>query len=151
MKTEVSLSALCARLAEDFLSMHNNKGVRFVWTVEPGISVHGDATLLSQVVTNLLENAQKYASSESPRVRLRLLGENGFARLSVENTHPPLPSEIVDRLFEPYFRHEQKIGSGVGLGLPIVRNIVTLHNGQIRAENFEDGIRFLVLLPLKRE
>ena len=154
----VSLSALCASAAERFGPAFGQAGVRFIRSVEPGLEVTGDAVLLTQVISNLLDNARKYAragdaredSTDQPRVWLRLVRQNGSACLSVENTHPPLPPEAMPHLFEPYYRHEQPIGSGAGLGLAIVQKIAALHGGEVGVENSDRGVLFRVSLPLRR-
>ena len=147
----ISLSGACASSAERFAPVFGQAGVRFIWAVEPGLDVLGDDTLLTQVLSNLLDNAAKYASGPEPHTWLRLAKENGHALLSVENTHAPLPRAAMEHLFDPYFRYKQPIGTGVGLGLPIVQKIVLLHGGRISAENTGRGLIFRVLLPLRAE
>ena len=151
LNAEVSLSTLCTALAERFSAMHNQKGIRFVWSIAPDVSVRGDSVLLSQVVTNLLDNAVTYVEGVAPKVQLRLSVEKETILLSIENTHTFLPQTVLDRLFEPYFRYEQKIGTGTGLGLSIVQNIVILHGGHIDVENVKDCVCFIVSLPLMRK
>lgn len=149
----VSLSALCASAAERFSPAFAQAGVRFIRSVEPDLAVTGDAVLLTQVLSNLLDNARKYSSGpsdEQPRTWLRLARQNESACLSVENTHPLLPPEALAHLFEPYFRYGQPIGGGAGLGLAIVRKIVTLHGGQVGVKNSERGVLFRVTLPLRQ-
>ena len=147
----VSLSEIWASSAERFAPVFGQAGVRFIWSVEPGLAVLGDGTLLTQVLSNLLDNAAKYASGPEPQTWLQLVKENGRALLSVENTHAFLPQAAMEHLFDPYFRYKQPIGTGVGLGLPIVQKIVLLHGGRISADNTSRGIRFRVSLPLRAE
>lgn len=147
----ISLSEACASSAERFAPVFGQADVRFIWAVEPGLAVLGDETLLTQVLSNLLDNAAKYASGPEPQTWLQLVKENGQALLSVESTHAPLPKEAMEHLFDPYFRYRQPIGTGVGLGLPIVQKIVLLHGGRISADNTSRGIRFRISLPLRAE
>ena len=147
----VSLSEACASTAERFAPVFGQADVRFIWAVEPGLAVLGDETLLTQVLSNLLDNAAKYASGPEPQTWLQLLKENGRALLFVENTHAPLPRAAMEHLFDPYFRYKQPIGTGVGLGLPIVQKIVLLHGGQISVDNTSRGVRFRLSLPLRAE
>lgn len=149
LTTVMSLSKVCASSAERFAPVFGRADVRFIWRVEPGLAVLGDETLLTQVLSNLLDNSAKYASGPEPQTWLQLTKENGRALLSVENTHAPLPPEAMEHLFDPYFRYKQPIGTGVGLGLPIVQKIVLLHDGQISADNTNRGLRFRVSLPLR--
>ncbi|MDL2210330.1 HAMP domain-containing histidine kinase [Desulfovibrio sp. OttesenSCG-928-O18] len=144
----VSLSALCASAVERYEETFRHAGIRFSHTIADNITATGDGTLLMQLLSNLLDNAVKYASGSEPGVQLQLWREAEEAVLTVENTHAdPLPKEAIEHLFEPYFRYEQRAGTGVGLGLPIVQKIATLHGGTIRVENTATGILFRLCLP----
>lgn len=143
----VSLSTLCANATERYEGVFRQAGTRFMHSFDEDVSVRGDETLLLQVLSNLLDNAVKYASGPEPKVSLRLFRENGRAVLTVGNTHAPLPDDLFERFFDPYYRHEQQTGTGVGLGLAIVRKIATLHGGTVHAENSRTGIVFILSLP----
>ena len=96
--------------------------------------VRVDATLIEQVLANLLENAAKY-TPPGTAITLRAERGDGELRVSVEDAGPGLPAGDPDRLFAKFQRGaaEGAIG-GVGLGLAICRAIVQLHGGQIWAE-----------------
>ena len=145
----VALSELCASAAERYEAVFRQAGIRFMHCIEPGITGVGDETLLMQVLSNLLDNAVKYASGAEPRARFELGWGRGRVNLVVESSmQQPLPEEMLERVFEPYFRYEQKTGTGVGLGLSLVRKIMALHGGGVHAENTELGMRFTAWLPL---
>jgi two-component system sensor histidine kinase KdpD len=112
--------------------------------------VRVDATLIEQVLANLLENAAKYTPPGTP-VALRVERFEGDLRVSVEDAGPGLPEGNPDRLFDKFQRGaaEGAIG-GVGLGLAICRAIVRLHGGQIWAERrIPVGAAFRFTLPLE--
>lgn len=145
----VSLSELCSSAAARYETTFSQAGIRFRANIAPGIPVTGDDTLFMQMLANLLDNAVKYSGGSAPLVTLLLRREDPLALLGVENTYEgTVTPEDLERLFEPYYRHDQRTGSGVGLGLAIVRKIVTLHGGDITAERTRTGILFLVRLPL---
>lgn len=149
LNDRTDLSRLCVKAAERYEAVFRQAGIRFMHSIEPGLESIGDDTLLMQVLSNLLDNAVKYGCGREHRVRLVLRSVKGQAELSVESSNDiPLPEEVLERLFEPYFRHEQKTGTGVGLGLALVRKIMALHSGSIRAENVEHGLLFVARLPL---
>ena len=146
----VNFSALCSGAAERAMPLFRQADVRFLYTIEPEIYVTGDETLLDQILSNLLDNATKYASGPDPRARLRLQQKDRKVLLVVENTYAGvLSEEILQRLFDPYFRYEQRIGTGTGLGLPLTRKIADLHKGVITAAKSETGIMFQLSLPLR--
>ena len=112
--------------------------------------VRVDATLIEQVLANLLENAAKYTP---PGTALRLAAERGERELtvSVEDEGPGLPPGDPERLFAKFQRGaaEGAVG-GVGLGLAICRAIVGLHGGRIWAERRpQGGAAFRFTLPLE--
>ena len=101
-----------------------------------GEFIHGDEVRLIRVVTNLLENARKYAPKGST-VHVRVDGR----RLTVRDEGLGVPDSDLSRLFEPFFRTDRARGSatGTGLGLMIARQVIELHGGQIEARNVPGG------------
>ncbi len=76
------------------------------------------------------------------------LPETGHARIIVSDTGPGISAEDKEKLFLPYF--STKV-AGMGLGLPIVHEIVTEHGGTVRVEDNEPrGSRFIVEVPVSR-
>jgi Signal transduction histidine kinase len=149
LKGVVSLSALCVSAAERHEAVFRRAGIRFMRNVEDGLSITGDETLLKQVVSNLLDNAAKYAAGPEPLARMRLCREERRAVLTVENTYgPPFPEDVLEHLFDPYFRYNQQASTGVGLGLAILKKTVSLHGGDARAMNTGGGVLFRLSFPL---
>jgi signal transduction histidine kinase len=119
--------------------------------------VLGDERWLRQLVTDLLDNALKYArpgrrEARPAAVTVRLNGSDRTATLAVEDTGPGLPPGAQDRLFERFYRGDPRHGrpaeEGAGLGLAIAAWIAQAHGGTIRAESLSvGGSRFEVVLP----
>ena len=115
-------------------------------------TVMGDAARLQQVVANLISNAIKF-TPRGGEIRVRLLGDDTRADLIVEDTGIGIAPGFLPYVFE---RFRQADGSmarrhgGLGLGLSIVRNLVELHGGEVRAESAGEGqgARFTVTLPV---
>lgn len=103
-----------------------------------GVPVLGDHVRLVRVVSNILENAGKYAP-EGTEVQIVLDG----TAVEVMDRGPGVPESELPRIFEPFYRGAQvrssASGGGLGLGLMIARQVVTLHGGTIAARNREDG------------
>jgi two-component system sensor histidine kinase KdpD len=106
-----------------------------------------DATLVEQVLVNLLENAFKYAGPESS-VSIAARPEEGSVVLEVADEGPGLPPGTEERVFEKFYRGPSG-ERGFGLGLAICRAILTAHGGRIWAENRRPkGTVFRFALPL---
>jgi signal transduction histidine kinase len=109
--------------------------------------VRGDHAQLVRVVANLADNAQRYARH---RVELAVARRGDGYDLTVADDGPGVPWFERQRIFERFVRldtaraHE---GTGAGLGLAIVREIVTAHGGEVWVEDAQPGARFVVRLP----
>lgn len=129
------------------------KGIQITKQVEPGARmISGDADRLQQVVWNLLSNAAKFTPAGGD-VLIDLRQRGNCLQLQVSNTGPGIDPDFLPFVFE---RFRQADGSttrthgGLGLGLAIVRHLVELHGGAIKAENLQAGAGaiFTVSLPL---
>jgi PAS domain S-box-containing protein len=129
------------------------KGVALDVSLDPAVGpVVGDAQRLQQVVWNLLSNAIKFSSSGG-RVLIRLERVERTARIIVSDTGVGINSDFLPHVFD---RFRQADGSstrrhgGLGLGLAIVRHILELHGGSVRAESEGPGrgATFVVEIPI---
>ncbi len=146
----------CSELCEKLLSRENtlaqSSQISLDARIEPGIMLQGDKSLLSLVVSNLMDNAIKF-SHTGDTIWFRLERTEGNAVLCLENPHPPLSEEALEKIFEPFYRDRNDYGSslGSGLGLTITKKIVAMHHGAIRARNTPKGILLEAALPLSRQ
>ncbi|MDH7640082.1 sensor histidine kinase [Sphingomonas oryzagri] len=100
--------------------------------------VNGDRSALERLIQNLIDNAVKYAGAAELSIRHDI----DRARLIVADRGPGIPDNELDRMFEPFERHEpsrSRSTGGLGLGLAIARSIAQAHGGSIRAENRAGG------------
>ncbi|HJT20914.1 MAG TPA: ATP-binding protein [Nitrospira sp.] len=112
--------------------------------------VWADRDRLFQIVTNLVQNAVKF-TPEYGRITVTVRLDGRSADIAVQDTGPGIPSEFVDKIFDPFFKLKTRTGTkGLGLGLSIVRTLVELHGGAIQARNVAaGGAEFSVTLPLR--
>jgi signal transduction histidine kinase len=102
---------------------------------------------LNTVWTNLLDNALD-AVGESGRITIRTRGSGDGVEVSVENTGPVVPPEVLDRVFDPFFT-TKPIGKGTGLGLAMAYGVVAKrHRGRISMTSVPEATRVSVMLPL---
>ena len=108
--------------------------------------VYADPDKVEQVLTNLVENAAKYASPENIRVVGRVDGE--FASIAVHDRGEGIPAADLPRVFTKFFRRDHGKPTGSGLGLWISRGLVEAHGGRLKAESKEgEGSTFTFTLP----
>jgi signal transduction histidine kinase len=114
-----------------------------------GGRVLGDEAQLTRVVANLADNAQRHARR---RVEFAVVPEGEQCQLSVSDDGPGVPWFERERIFERFVRLDAARahdGTGAGLGLAIVREIVTAHHGDVWVEDAHPGARFVVRLPVE--
>ena len=102
----------------------------------------GDEGRLEQVITNLLSNALKY-TSDNGMIHIQVFESRGTAYFRVENTTPHLSEEALPKVWDPFYRTDtSRNTSGTGLGLALVKSIITLHGGTCSVRNtiMEDGV-----------
>ena len=114
--------------------------------------VHGDRTRLAQVLSNLLANAAKY-TDPGGQITISLVRENDDAVISVKDTGVGIPPHAIEQVFEMFsqVRSAQNLqGSGLGIGLSVVRTLVQMHGGTVIAasDGLGKGSMFTVRLPI---
>jgi len=117
-----------------------------------GLMIEGDTDRLEQVVTNLIVNAVKYTPPNGV-IELQLRKESGHAVFSVSDNGFGMSAEFLTRIFTVFAQADtsfQKTHGGLGIGLALVRRIVELHGGTVRAESrgLGQGSRFVLSVPL---
>ena len=105
-----------------------------------------DKTQLIRIVTNLVKNAtQAVKVIENPKIEVKVRDENGNVIISVADNGKGISEEDKNRIFEPKFTTKS---SGMGLGLPMIKNIVEAYNGSISfTSEIEKGTVFIVKIP----
>jgi signal transduction histidine kinase len=147
--TDVDLSSLVRRRAE-VLGDGHARVVRV--DVVPGLHVRGDARLLERVLDNLLGNAFKFSPPEAP-VEVRAFPRGDHAVAEVRDHGCGIPPEEQGAIFSRFVRGSAAQGrEGMGLGLALVREVVTWHRGRVEVESAPgEGSIFTVALPLRQE
>jgi len=109
-----------------------------------------DFALMEQVLTNLLLNASLYTPAGS-EIRVHASGDGNECEISIADNGPGLPPDVLEKVFDKFFRVPGSKTGGTGLGLSIARGFVEAHRGTIRAENRPGGgLRFVIRLPLEK-
>lgn len=125
-------------------------GHHFICQIAPQLMVYGNSERLEQVLMNLLSNAVKY-SREGTDVRISAYVLNGEVRVSVTDWGIGLSEAQMEKIFERFYRVEDKqfMTSGLGMGLYISSEIINTHKGKIGVESeLGKGSTFYFELPL---
>ncbi len=120
--------------------------------IDPDARCHGDPVRLSQVVANLLTNAAKYTLPGGDITVRAARGADGTATIEVCDNGAGIPPDRLDSIFEPFYRLDgeaKQAHGGLGIGLALVRSLVNLHGGTVRADSAGPGCgsTFTIALP----
>ncbi|GIN56937.1 hypothetical protein J8TS2_12560 [Lederbergia ruris] len=134
--------------------MEKEKSVQFSVSIPSSFPmVYADENRLIQIVYNLLHNALKYTYDGS--ITISAEQENGMAKVFIKDTGIGMDENMLKKVFLPYEQEDASItsiGSGIGLGLAICKQLVELHGGEISVESKPgEGSTFSFTLPLVHE
>jgi two-component system, sensor histidine kinase and response regulator len=150
-REQMDLAALCQEVIDEYTD-ELQQNVQFVAPPQP-VWYDGDRDRLHQVLTNLISNAVKYSSEQTP-ITVGLDDAPGGVRLWVQDHGIGIPAEALPHIFDRFYRVPQvevQTGSrvGVGLGLYIAHEIVERHGGSLDvASTINQGSTFTVVLPV---
>lgn len=137
----MDLAELCRELLTDFAAVHPE--VSFRGQLLDRALGSWDRERLHQALANMLSNAVKYGDGQ---VELSLEGDDDAVSIAVANGGVPIMRDRLSLIFEPFVQGATP-GSGVGLGLSIVREIVRAHGGDVDVDSDVARTRFIVKLP----
>ena len=108
-----------------------------------------DHTLIEQAVAKLLANAGAHTPARLP-IEIDAEYANDHLVISVADRGPGIPLEATDRLFEKFYRGDNRKAGGLGLGLSIARGLIEAHGGKLTVANRDGGgARFTISLPVR--
>ena len=142
------LSEFVTLSCEEFVPA-DDRGIRMETEIDPGIECSFNASLMSRVIYNLLQNAYKYGR-DNGYVRLTLSREDSDAVIRVKDNGIGIKKEDLDKIWQRFWQADSSRGSegGNGLGLAMVKEIAELHGGSVTAESTEGrGSEFIFRIP----
>jgi signal transduction histidine kinase len=125
------------------------KGIRFDTRLPAeGATLRSDPVRLEQILVNLLSNAVRH-TPEGTAVMVSVERRNAEVRFLVSDSGPGIPSELHERIFEPFERFDPHSGLGTGLGLPVSHRLAAVLGGRLSvASRPGQGAEFTLTLPL---
>jgi two-component system CheB/CheR fusion protein len=149
-RTDQKLAALVGAAVESVQECLRARQQQAEVNVPPDIVVHVDASRIVQVLTNLLHNASKFSPAGGV-IRITAQGDAVQVAMKVEDAGAGIPHDRLEWIFDSYAQLNPA-GGGLGLGLSLVRKLVVLHGGQVRAlsRGPGQGSTFELTLPRVR-
>ena len=148
----VDLVGLLRELVEDagFEAGEQHKSIALVTRLsEAVVPTHGD--LLKKAFENVIRNALAHTPRQE-QVAVELRSTDGNYAIEVIDRGPGIPTDALERVFEPFFRLDesrQRDTGGYGLGLSIAKRAVAQHGGEISARNTSQGLCVTITLPAR--
>ncbi len=141
------LSEIVGRVSDAYRPVADDAGHSLDAAIAPGIAVSVDADMLTQAITNLVENAIVHTPPGSRIVlALELLG--GETLISVADDGPGIPPEERAKVLGRFYRLENSRGvAGAGLGLSLVAAVAAVHRADLRLTDNRPGLRAELILP----
>lgn len=148
--TDLNFSAIAEDAAEDFKGPVIKDGKQFVMEIQPDIHVKAEEKSLFELVTLLVDNANKYCDAGGTvSVKLSKANRLSKARLEISNTYAEGKNVDYSKFFERFYREDESHNnkkSGYGIGLSMAQTMVKLFKGSISVSYSGDTITFLVSL-----
>jgi len=154
-RTTVDLAELAERCAESLAASAAARELDVGVVADRDVGVEGDPVRLEQIVTNVLNNAIKYTPPRG-RVTVEVRRVEGRAVIAVRDTGAGIAADMLPRIFNLFAQAQDTLDraqGGMGIGLTLVRSLVSLHGGTVeaRSDGLGRGSEFRISLPLARE
>lgn len=145
-KKSTALDELLSDVAAEFRELFHRVGIEIKVSSKKGIIAEIDPSLLRQALINLMINAYQ-AMPDGGFLHLKVERKKEFVRISVTDTGHGIDSEVMERIFDPFFSTKDR---GTGLGLSITDSIVKAHGGRMEVKSKKgEGTEFALYLPVR--
>lgn len=145
----LDIADLAANAVEFYAPAAELKNIDLTFRSDGPVSVSGDPVLLAQALSNLIDNALKYAPVNGAiEVAVRMCGD-GSAQVSVSDNGPGIDDSEKSKVVERFYRGDASRGTpGVGLGLSLVQAVAKLHGSALELADGNPGLRVAVTMPV---
>jgi signal transduction histidine kinase len=150
-REELDVTEALAEGLDAVTPLLEDRGMKLDFKAQRGLSVYANREALTRIIVNLVDNAVKYGP-RGQTVRVGVERSNGSAMVSVSDQGPGVPETEREKVWKPYHRLERDVKAaitGTGIGLSVVSELASLHEGRAWVEDATGGgARFVVELPL---
>lgn len=141
--SQVSLKDIVCDVAEFYEPLAEERGITLQIDVADAF-ITGDRDLLFQAYANILDNALKF-TPENGTVEITLLKDSNI-EITFKDSGSGVPENEIGNIFDRFYRGEKsRSSSGTGLGLSLVKAVIELHDGQVKAENTDTGLQIITV------
>lgn len=148
---QVDVSKEAEQVAETFEAAFKKKQFQVELELQNGCLINGNAENIRRAMSNFLMNAWRYAPEYS-KIRIAVQKEKGDAVFTVYNEGTPITEAEQDKIWDSFYQgsisDQENQQEGTGLGLYIVKSIISQHDGSCSVENKEKGVEFAFRIPL---
>ena len=154
---DFDIAAVASDVGELYEPVAESRGVLMEGEIDQNLIVHGSRELIGQALANLVDNALKYGNGEGEhhgalrQVQLSALRRGSMIEVAVADRGPGIEAADRQRVTDRFVRLENsRSRPGSGLGLSLVSAVARLHNGELRIEDNNPGLRVVIVLPAVR-
>ncbi|GAB6037610.1 ATP-binding protein [Fundidesulfovibrio butyratiphilus] len=145
--TRVNLSGVMTTIAEAYAPVAEDQGQTLGATIDPDVEICGDRPLLTQMFSNLVENAIRHCP-KGTSILLTLRKEEGSVVATVKDNGPGIPAREWEHVFKRFYRLDRSRGTaGSGLGLALVKAVADLHGAVLGLSDAMPGLGVRVRFP----
>ncbi|MCE7026981.1 sensor histidine kinase [Jiella avicenniae] len=151
MKSEIDLATIVADVVDLYEPLAEDAAAELVLTVPPTLKAYASRELIAQALSNLLDNALKYAAApdRQTRIRVALTEDEADWRLCVSDDGPGIPADMRERVIERFYRLDKSRSMpGSGLGLSLVQAIARIHGGRLLLADAAPGLTVCLEVPM---
>lgn len=147
----LNVESIVRQVVAGFVASMSRRGLTCeIEASEKDLVIEGDAGRLGQIVGNIVDNAIQYARAHSV-IRITLARPGPSVRVATHNVGATIDDSSLPHIFERFFRADPsrtRGSGGAGIGLAIVKELVTAHGGEVGASNEAEGVTVWFELPL---
>lgn len=153
MKSQVDLAAIVADVVDLYEPLAEDASCEVLLEVPETLQAYASRELIAQALSNLLDNALKYAAApdRATRIRVALSEDEAEWRLAVSDDGPGIPADLRQRVLERFYRLDKSRSMpGSGLGLSLVEAIARVHGGRLLLADAEPGLTVCLVVPKEK-
>jgi len=144
------LSELIDEVVNKYSVLMDEKKIKFNKKYSPGIKIIADVDKIELALKHIISNAIKF-NKQNGFISVNISNGDNFIQVDIEDTGIGIPSEHKDQIFDDFFQleeHMTRVGQGTGIGLSIVKQVVSFHGGDVWVESVpSEFTRFSFSIP----